>query len=196
MKKSFFMVLMLLGFLVSGYAAEQLQQITLKDNSVLIGKIVEMKNGVYVVDSPTLGEIRLKQANIIAIQVADSYNPGASSSNSNIRIQDGSGNRLSPARQKYNKKMRNYQNSYDTSARQAPPQDQINSRVRSMASDGNFLNSLMDLSQNQKMMEVMSDPDIMDAISRNDYEYLMNNPKMQELMSSPEIQNLLGDFEY
>ena len=188
-----FMIFIFCCLMVAGYAAEQMQQITLKDNSVLVGKVVEMKNGVYVVESPTLGKIRLKQSNIIAIQLAESGNMRPSSNNANIQIRDGAQNRVSPARQKYNQKMRNYNNS---TSGQIPGQDQINSRIRSMTADGNFLNSLMDLSQNQKMMEVMSDPDIMDAISRNDYEFLMNHPKMQELMNSAEIQNLLGDFEY
>ncbi|MGM0598549.1 MAG: hypothetical protein ACQETH_01915 [Candidatus Rifleibacteriota bacterium] len=191
MKIKLFLVLIFFGFLAAGYAAEQMQQITLNDSSTIIGKVVEMKNGVYVVKSPTLGEIRLKQSNIIAIQAVDSQGSPNSSKNSNIQIRDGSQNRISPARQKYNQKMRNS----DNSGQQTPAQDQINSRVRSMTADGDFLNSLMDLSQNQKVMEVMSDPDIMDAISRNDYEYLMNSPKMQELMNSSEIQNLLGDFE-
>jgi hypothetical protein len=41
----------------------------------------------------------------------------------------------------------------------------------------------------------MSDPDVMDAISRNDYDFLMNNEKMKNLMESSEIKDLLGGMD-
>jgi hypothetical protein len=41
----------------------------------------------------------------------------------------------------------------------------------------------------------MADPEVMDAISRNDYDFLMNNEKMINLMESQDIKGLLGDVE-
>jgi hypothetical protein len=64
-----------------------------------------------------------------------------------------------------------------------------------MTADGDFVDSLLDLSENQSMMDVMADPEVMDAISRNDYDFLMNNEKMINLMESQDIKGLLGDVE-
>ncbi len=77
----------------------------------------------------------------------------------------------------------------------ARQQEEVNSRVRSMTMDGDFLDSMMDLGDSTAMTEVMQDPEIIDAISRNDYDFLMNNEKMKSLMDSQEIKSLLGDVQ-
>ena len=64
-----------------------------------------------------------------------------------------------------------------------------------MAMDGDFLDSMMNLGNSEAMNDIMQDPEIMDAISRNDYDYLMNNEKMKSLMDSQEIKELLGDVQ-
>ncbi|MDD2624922.1 MAG: hypothetical protein PHQ02_08905, partial [Candidatus Riflebacteria bacterium] len=73
-------------------------------------------------------------------------------------------------------------------------QEQANMRVQSMTMDSNFLDSLMNLSENSMMTDIMNDPEIMDAISRGDYEFLMQNDKMNGLMESDDIKSLLGDM--
>ncbi|HNX77999.1 MAG TPA: hypothetical protein PKM56_20155, partial [Candidatus Rifleibacterium sp.] len=74
-------------------------------------------------------------------------------------------------------------------------QEEVSSRVQSMTMDGEFLDSMMNLGNSDAMNDVMQDPEIMDAISRNDYEYLMNSEKMKNLMDSQEIKEMLGDVQ-
>jgi hypothetical protein len=189
-------IFMALAIVLSGsmvMAAARLQKITLKDASVIIGRIVEMKGGSYSIESPTLGEIKVAEDNIVEIRALgenEDVSPSAGQAKQNLSIQDGSKKRrVSPARQKYEQSLRQQQNSgSDDLARQ---QEEVNTRVKSMTADGNFLNSLMDISQN----EVMSDPEIMEAISNNDYDFLMNNEKMKNLMESSEMREFLGDVE-
>jgi hypothetical protein len=193
-------IFMALAIVLSGsmvMAAARLQKITLKDASVIIGRIVEMKGGSYSIESPTLGEIKVAEDNIVEIRALgenEDVSPSAGQAKQNLSIQDGSKKRrVSPARQKYEQSLRQQQNSgSDDLARQ---QEEVNTRVKSMTADGNFLNSLMDISQNENMLEVMSDPEIMEAISNNDYDFLMNNEKMKNLMESSEMREFLGDVE-
>lgn len=179
---------------VAGFAAEKLKKITLKDASIIIGRVIEMKEGKYTVETEALGQLVLSEDNIIEIRALGAnedaytdYRP-AVSPKPQINIEDGS--RKSPAREKYEQSLQpSGSNDLDRQ------QEEVNSRVKSMTADGGFLNSLMDLSESGNMLEVMSDPELMDAISRNDYEFLMNNEKMKSLMDSPEIKNMLGDME-
>lgn len=183
-------------------AAEKLNRITLKDESVIIGRISEMKNGKYVVETTTLGQLVLDEDNILEIRpLAANEKAAESEVNSfsrkradNISIRDGSKKRRtkSPAREKYEESSRNFQGGSSDLNRQ---QEEVNSRVKSMTADGDFINSLLDLGQSGNMLDVMSDPEVMEAIARNDYDFLMNNEKMKALMESSEIRDLLGDVE-
>lgn len=191
--------------LVASYlgAAEKLQRITMKDDSVIIGKVLGMKDGVYSVESTTLGKLSLMAENVIEIRTLgqdEEQHPPASRAikepdSKQIQIRDGSNKKIkrSSAREKYEQSSQ--KNSPSGSGDLTRQQEEVNSRVKSMTADGNFLNSLMDLSQDSSMMDVMSDPEIMEAISNNDYEFLMNNEKMKSLMDSQDMKNLLGDVE-
>ena len=61
-----------------------------------------------------------------------------------------------------------------------------------MTMNEDFLESLMGLSESSAMQSVLGDEEIMNAISNNDYDFLMNSDKMQDLMNSSEIQDILG----
>jgi hypothetical protein len=177
----------------SVYARQKLHRITLKDASVIVGKVLEMKDGVYSIESPALGKINLREENIVEIRLMGQNEQYPGNSNT-IDIHDGARrNQPSPARQKYEQSLQNQSSGGSDGLNRQ--QEEVNSRVRSMTADGNFVDSLMDVSGSESMMDVMSDPEVMDAISRNDYEFLMNNEKMKALMESQSIKNLLGDVE-
>ncbi|GAB4271887.1 MAG: hypothetical protein Kow0029_09980 [Candidatus Rifleibacteriota bacterium] len=186
-------------------SAQSVQRIALKDGTVIIGKVLEMKEGVYTINSSSVGKLFINSDNIIEIRnltSADSEyenekienKPGTRS----IEIRDGSPKnyRKSSAREKYERSISQRAKDSDSGSNNLDrQQEQVNSIVQSMTADGNFLNSLMDISQDQNMLDVMSDPEIMDAISRNDYDFLMNNEKMKNLMNSQGIKELLGEIE-
>ncbi len=200
-------VLLLLQVVSSVAGETPKQRIVLTDKTTLIGRVVEMKDGVYTVETDTLGRLKIEAARVVEItslnqalagtpgEVSD--DPTVKNSQSEvapavttkkIKILDGERNRQSSD---------SYQEGAavagsDDLARQ---QEEVTSRVQSMTMDGDFLDSMMDLSDSNAMTEVMQDPEIMDAISRNDYDFLMNNEKMKSLMNSQEIKSLLGDVQ-
>lgn len=195
MKKIILFIICLSLFPLGIGATEKLQKITLKDNSVIIGTVLGMNNGIYSVESTTLGKLSLKADNIVEIRALganeDSSGKRNSGDGSKISIRDGARKktRKSPAREKYEKSVG--QGSNDLNRQQ----EEVNSRVKSMTADGGFLDTMMDISENSSMMDVMSDPEVMEAISNNDYDFLMNNEKMKSLMESQDIKNLLGDVQ-
>jgi len=168
------------------------QKILLRDKSVIIGRILEMKNGQYTIKTDAMGEFKIGADKILEISAIDHEkktnrapvyygNNNVEETRPAIAIRDGS-------------KTRRGQSS-TTSDDLSRQQEEVNSRVKSMTMSGDFLDSMMNLSQNNTMMDIMSDPEIMDAITRNDYDFLMNSEKMKNLMDSPEIKSLLGDVQ-
>lgn len=152
--------------------AQSAQRFELNDGSVIIGKLVEMSDGIYRVDTETMGQVRISASKIRAMISVDS------SQSHPPEMYDYSDYKL-PSR------------SDDLGYQQ----QQINARIKSMSMNENFLEDMLDLSQSSVMDDILSDPEIMDAIAAHDYEFLMNHPKMQSLMNSSEIQNLLGEIQ-
>jgi len=173
----------LLALCATSWAAGVKQRIVLLDNSIIIGEIVEMKDGIYTVSTETVGEIKVAADKILEISKLDADRPGAA--RQNIDIIDDS---RKPAR-KPAAPPRTMGGSDDLKAQQ----ERANAQVQSMAMQEDFLDNMMDLSGSEDMMDVMSDPEVMEAISRNDYEFLMNNEKMKNLMESSEIRDLFGE---
>ena len=172
-------------------AVEQMQQrILLNDKTVLIGRVVEMKDGIYCIDTATLGIIKVSAEKVAEISALGTSQPvapeigiidGASQKNAAVGV--GKTARPAPAPK------------VSGSSDLAQQQEEVSSRVQSMTMDGEFLDSMMNLGNSDAMNDVMQDPEIMDAISRNDYEYLMNSEKMKNLMDSQEIKEMLGDVQ-
>jgi len=170
---------------VSGicFAAGIKQRIVLLDHSVIIGEVTEMKDGVYTVRSEAVGEIKISAEKIVEITKLDSAQPAASTKS--IGILDGT--------KKSARKTVAPAPALGGSDDLKLQQERANSQVQSMTMQEDFMEDMMSLSGSNDMVDVMSDPEIMEAISRNDYEFLMNNEKMKSLMESSEIKDLLGE---
>ncbi len=180
---------------------EKMQRIMLRDRSVIIGKVVEMKDDVYTIRTDSMGEFKIGADRILEISAADfrkkadvaaptEFVEPATDKNPapEIKIMDG-------ARKKSEAAAAPEGSFGSVSDDMTNQQQQINSRVRSMTMNEDFLESVMNLGDNQALMDIMGDGEIMDAISRSDYDFLMNNEKMKTLMDSEEIKSILGDVQ-
>ncbi|HAE40832.1 MAG TPA: hypothetical protein DCG57_19690 [Candidatus Riflebacteria bacterium] len=179
--------LMLLLVLMSTLclAAGMRQRIVLLDNSVIIGEVTEMKDGVYTVVSETVGEIKIAADKVLEISKLDTDQSSAPAKNIDILDRDNKPAKRAVQQQSTSRTMA----SDDLKAQQ----ERANAKVQSMAMQEDFLDNMMNLSGSGNMVDVMSDPEVMEAISRNDYEFLMNNEKMKNLMESSEIKELFGE---
>lgn len=163
-------------------------RIVLSDGTVINGEVTGMANGVYTIETSAMGTLNINADNVVSISKgnvansSDNYGGNASA----IDIIDGTNKKSTSKQDKLDSELKS--NSYSSM------QNEANQKVQSMMMNGDFLDSMMGLSENSKMTDVMNDPEVMDAINRGDYDFLMNNSKMQNLMDSSEIQTLLGDM--
>lgn len=172
-------LLVLAGALCCGacFAAGN-SRITLNDGTTIYGKVVGMNDGVYIIRTETMGEIKVNSDNVVEIS-----NDG-SKSNSNSRqmnILDGSSRRSG-------------QNNSSSGNNYAQQQQDANTRVQSMMMNEHFLENIMQLGSSPEMQNILNDEEIMNAISSGDYDFLMNSSKMNDLMNSSGIQDILGDM--
>jgi len=188
--------------LSSAVFAETLQVIRLKDDSVIRGTVVEMKDGAYRIKTPIMGEVKIPADQVLSIVVE-----GAAVS---VGQPESAASSLPPA-----PAIRETPAPPPVRVRSAPPpakaaapdpyapatdnmrhqQDMVNTSVQSMAMEEDFLDKVMQLGQNPDMLDVMNDQSLMDAINSQDYQSLMQNEKMQRLMNSPDLRELLGNVQ-
>lgn len=199
-------------------AAAPIQVIKLRDQSVIRGEILEMKGGIYLVKTPTLGEVKVPADQVLAIlsedaaaQPAPALAPAPRDRLSQpliVRPAEAPGIRegRKPSLNQGSKPTATTGSQAttgaggDEGAGAVPQGDEaqklqkdVNGRVQSMMMDGSFMEKMMGLGDSENMQSVMDDPDIMNAIQSGDYEKLMNDPKMQQLIDSPEMKEILGD---
>ncbi len=179
-------------------AAEQLMTVTLKDRSVLRGELVEFRNGVYLLKTETLGEVKIPADKVLSLKTGDepSSEPGMQNDSRNApsaagkaksrgpAIREGGGGEKAPPVQE--------ESAGPASDNLKEQQKSANAQVQSMLMDGSFMDNISNLGQNEAMQNVLQDPEIMEAIQRGDYDFLMNSDKMKNLIESSDMQNILG----
>lgn len=181
MRKLYIYIIAFIAVIMPLGVFAQSSKITLSDNTIIYGTVVGMSNGIYVIKTQTMGELNIDAENVVSISSLKN-NSNSSDNSSQIKIIEES-------------KRNNYSNkNTQSSDYNSSLQEQANMRVQSMTMDSNFLDSLMSLSENSMMNDIMNDPEIMDAINRGDYDFLMQNDKMHGLMESDDIKSLLGDM--
>ncbi len=158
-------------------AFTQSSQIVLSDNTVIYGTVIGMNDGVYTINTDSMGEIRVDASRIVSISSQGSQTQRGAQNRIDIIDESNRGRR-----------------SNSSSMRNNAMQEQATMRVQSMSLEDDFLDSLINLSENSAMVDVLNDPEIMDAITNLDYDFLMNSDKMRSLMESSDIQDLLGGY--
>jgi hypothetical protein len=73
---------------------------------------------------------------------------------------------------------------------QALTNGQIKALQERMISDKNILDMIVSLQNDPDFQAVMSDPDVMKAVSSGDMSALMSNPKFLKLLDKPEVQHI------
>ena len=139
--------------------AQALKIITLKDGSVLKGKVVQLKNGIYTVETSNLGSINIPESNILSIASPEA-----------VKIQQAGGNTSQKALLK-NQVQAIQGNILSDPGLMMEIQDILNDEeVKAMLSDPKLLDDVLSYDQ--------------EKIRKNDnVQNLLQNPKMQNLMN-------------
>jgi hypothetical protein len=149
----------------SVWADIQARVITLKDGTQIQGKLRGVNNGVYIVESATLGVLHLKEGDVQSIgeaAVAAQARPSAL-----------------PAA---------------VAAGKASPAD-LQAVQSSIMSNPNLMADIQSIAGDPEIVALISDPEFMQAVQSRNVAALSANPRMAKLMENPKIRALIGKIQ-
>lgn len=148
--------------------ATETRQIYLEDGSSIVGEIVSVENGSYVIKTKSLGTITLGSQQIESISRL-----GAATNTTSV-----SRDVSAPA----------------LNSTVVAPRGGLESSVQqiqtSIFSSASLMSSIMQMQDNPEMQAVLNDPELMQAIQRFDIEAIQNNPKIIRLMKSRDMHEI------
>lgn len=159
-KYIFFLLFLIFTPLASSSYAEATKIFTLKDGATFQGHLSSVEDGIYTVESPTLGHIKLKEADVLTITSATTPSTGTST----------------PYRP---------QPAATTSSAQ-----QMQAMQASITSNPAIMADIQAMASNPRLLEILTNPALLTAISQGpealqgnpDAEKLLNDPQMQALI--------------
>ncbi len=161
MSKSFFKLILALTFLfifLQPLYASSIKILTLKDGSIIKGKVLQLSNGIYTIATSQFGNVEIPEDNILSIAVPNTNTQKKNSSSQQTQlknqVQQLQGNILS-----------NPQLIQDI---QNMAQDK---EIMKILSDQNLINDVMSYDQNKmeknaKLKELMKNPKIQKMMNR------------------------------
>ncbi len=173
-----FLVLLLAGFCLASpvfsegagsFAKTPYQIFQLQDGSQIKGRLVGVDGDRYLVESVSMGNVSIHAENVISI------------------VNESSANAVSP---------RKFKALSSSGAGARPSSDsfspeEIANMQKTLMTDQDLMSDIQALGQDPAFMELLQDPELMDAIIHHDVEKLRDNPKAQELMQNPKMQAIL-----
>ncbi|NTV29983.1 MAG: hypothetical protein HGA80_07895 [Candidatus Omnitrophica bacterium] len=170
MKKLILIVPILIFALVAPSMADSLKTITLQDGSTIHGRITGIDNGHYVVTSPSVGEVRIKESDILSITApgvtvtSSQPDPTASQTNA-INYAP-----LSSSAQ-YSSQMQNVQSQLFTNPA--------------------LMADMQKLTEDPAVIAALNDPAFVQAVQSGNLQAVQSSPQLQRLMASPRMQDLI-----
>ena len=148
--------------LVADFAFADSRRILLQDGTEIVGEILSMEQGSYTIRTQALGTLRIADRQIK--QISNLGSDLATKATS-------SGNPLETGKMSLH-------------------QGQIQAIQNRLTGDSAMLQRIMSLQSSPEMKAVLSDPEVMAAIQRFDFEALSKHPKIKALMNNQSVQSL------
>lgn len=155
--------------LILSFGATADSEILLRDGSRIRGEILSLENGVYKIESRSLGTIELASSQIQAILSR------SSEVDINSFSAPAAGAISAPAA---------------GSLPAAGAQSAMQSIQSALTSDPGMMRSIRELQNDPQMKAIISDPEIMKAIQNFDLQALAENPKIKALMANAKIKRI------
>jgi len=147
--------------------SQSLKTITLKDGTVLKGKIVELKNEVYTIETSHLGTISVKDSEILEISSAEA------------------------------KKLKESSLPALKNASQMNPQlmNDVAQLQETLIQDPNFMVNINNLVEDEEMMQILMDPNLMSALMSQDPNVLENDARLKKILDNPHMMKIIGQIQ-
>lgn len=135
--------------------------ITLKNGSILKGKVIQLKDGIYTLEIPDLGRVDIPEANILSIT-----SPRAPSSQHSQS--DGSKN-----------------------LQKAELKSQVDKIQGNILSDPGLMMDLQNIIADKEIQAMLSDPRLLNDVLSYDPEKIQRNDNVQNLMQNKNMQKFM-----
>ena len=168
MKNTIASLMVVLALICPSFAAEN-KTITLQDGSQVKGHVVSLENGVYVVQTPSMGEVRISDSKIAAITSGAAVTP----------------EQLQQAQQPA-------QAETPSNLTATPEFQAIQAKVMS---NPDVISDIQKLLQDPAVMSVMSDPGFIAAVQSGNTASLQSDPRLKRLSENPQIQALIQKIQ-
>jgi hypothetical protein len=170
MKKLALLFLVLALLPVSHAFAEGEKVITLKDGSRISGRIIGIDQGRYVIQSGTLGEVRIGEDNIQSIVA-----PNMAATTNTQPGQDQAAGQGQTVPGEYTQNMK---------AMQAQ-----------IMSNPDIMKEIATLAEDPEILRLLNDPALLEAATKGNPQAMQANPRTHELMNNPKMQELIKKVE-
>ena len=154
---------LILFFWCSHIFAGEVRQIELNDGSVISGEIIAFANGVYTIQSSSLGTFDIEDSKIRTIR-----SPSTESAPKAIP--------------------HNPSQTPPTSA--AAMGSDLQALQGLIMSNPQTLDSVMSLKDDPDFQAIMQDPEVMNAVMSGNFNVLLTNPKFMKLLEHPQVKDI------
>jgi len=145
--------------------AQSIKVIKLKDGSVLKGKVLQLKDNVYTLETSNLGRVKIPESNILSISTL-----GAISSSSE-------------------------QASGTSEAQKAELKKKAGQVQSAILADQGLMMEIQNLANDEEIKAMLSDPKLLNDAMSFDPNKIQQNKNVQELMKNPKMQNLINKIQ-
>jgi len=161
MKTFIYSGLMIMTLLLTSHVfAGDTATIYLNDGSILSGEIISINNGVYSIQTESMGLININKSKISSINFESQY-------------------RISPSDSEKTGVTGN-----------SAIIEQTADLSKTLMADEKIMEMIMGLQNNPDFKAVLNDPEMMNAINTGNIEVILSNPKFQKLMNNSEVKSI------
>jgi hypothetical protein len=142
-------------------------RVTLRDGSVLVAEIEQVRGDVYTLQSPALGTVQIRSSDIQRIEMSAESAPRRAAAAPAQAPRDAIPSAAAP-----------------------PTAEQLGAMQRRIVSDEAMMATVMRLQDDPQVQAILADPQIMEAVRAGDLGALSANPKLRALLDNPAVQDL------
>ena len=169
--------------LFSSYSvyAGNIKHIELIDGSIISGEILSLTDGVYTVQSSSLGTLQINEADIVTIHLQthpQKTSPPTKSSAENTELQT-----LQELLTQNIGAISSEKQSTDTSTAST-----LQALQGLMLGDKEVMGMILALQNDPKIQEILTNPSITEAAKNGDLSTLLSDPTFMKLLENPQIQ--------
>lgn len=157
--------------LTGNASAARVAEIELNDGSIVRGEIVSAGNGVFKVQSETLGAVTIEESKIRNIRVDGSGRPATGERNATAAVPGGTPRE-------------------GTKSGGAIPDEMLDSVRQRIQGDPEVMGMIGSLQDDPDFQEVLKDPAVMAAVYSGDVSALLANPKFMKILNSHAVQEI------